>query len=221
MIEPIFQIRQCIRPTCRFRFPLAEEETPVFNCPKCGSPTRQVQLPYTNPRIAPPPVTGTKPVELEILLDNLRSTLNVGSIFRTSDGVGVRHIHICGITPTPDHPKIRKTALGAEELIPWTQHWNGVDAAQSLVEKGLELWALEGWSTSENLFEAIQTPIQKPVLLIVGNETAGVDPGILELCRHTVWIPMTGEKRSLNVSVAFGIAAYALRFLSTSSANPD
>jgi len=215
MTEPIFQIRQCIRPTCRFRFPLAEDDAPVPCCPKCGSPTRQVELPYVNQRVTPQPISGKKPVELEVLLDNIRSTLNVGSIFRTSDGVGVRHIHICGITPTPDHPKIRKTALGAEELIPWTQHWNGVDAAQSLQEQGLELWALEGCSTSENLFEAIKTPLKGPILLVVGNETSGVDPGIVEHCSHTVWIPMTGEKRSLNVSVAFGIAAYALRFLSS------
>ena len=153
----------------------------------------------------------TGPV-VQALLDNIRSSLNVGSMFRTADGAGVTHLHLCGITPAPDHPKVAKTALGAEYSVPWTQYWDALEAAASLKQGGFELWALEGGPRSESIFNAAKELPEKPLLLVVGNEVSGVDPGLLELCPRVVSIPMQGAKQSLNVAVAFGIAVYTLRY---------
>ena len=145
---------------------------------------------------------------LELLLDNTRSVYNVGSIFRTADGAGVQRLHLCGITATPEHPKFAKTALGSR--IQWQHYLNGVDAAAELKRAGFELWALEETATAENLFDLAPLPLDAKVVLILGNEVVGVDPGILALCDRTVVIPMVGEKRSLNVTIACGTAVYAL-----------
>jgi 23S rRNA (guanosine2251-2'-O)-methyltransferase len=126
--------------------------------------------------------------------------------------VGIRHVHLCGITPTPDNPKLAKTALGAERSVPWTQHMDGLAAAVSLRKQGLRLWALEGGSRSQSLFDVRVNPQYPPIVLVVGSEISGVDPGILALCERVVCLPMQGVKNTLNVAVAFGVAAYFLRF---------
>jgi tRNA G18 (ribose-2'-O)-methylase SpoU len=146
------------------------------------------------------------------LLDNLRSVYNVGSIFRTADGAGIRHLHLCGITPPPDHPKIAKTALGAEKSVGWSQYKNGLETAVSLQQRGFQLWAIEETAQSDPLFTAAHPADNSPILLIVGNEIAGVDPEILALCDRVLHIPMAGHKKSLNVATAFGIAAYVARY---------
>jgi tRNA G18 (ribose-2'-O)-methylase SpoU len=148
----------------------------------------------------------------EVLLDNIRSAYNVGSILRTSDGVGISRIHICGITPTPDNPKVVKTALDAEQHIPWLQHWNSIDAGQSLKSDGYDLIAMEGGDGALPIFELLPLLSDRPIVLVIGNEVSGVDPGLLEICDKKIWLPMLGKKQSFNVSVAFGIAAYMLRF---------
>jgi tRNA G18 (ribose-2'-O)-methylase SpoU len=157
------------------------------------------------------PNLKTGPV-LQALLDNIRSSFNVGAMFRTADGAGVSHLHLCGITPAPDHPKVAKTALGAEYSVPWTQYWDALEAAASLKQGGFELWALEGGPRAESIFEVTEELPDKPLLLVVGNEVSGVDPGLLALCERVVSIPMQGAKQSLNVAVAFGIAVYTLRY---------
>ncbi len=163
----------------------------------------------TNEDIPKQPTSG-RPNVLA-LLDNIRSIHNVGSMFRTADGAGISHMHLCGITPSPDHPKLSKTALGAELAVPWTQHRNGVDAAKSLREQGYRLWAIEGGLKGHALFEAAPDLHGPPIVLAVGNEVCGIDPGILDQCHRRLWIPMHGNKRSLNVAVVFGIAAYLMR----------
>jgi 23S rRNA (guanosine2251-2'-O)-methyltransferase len=211
MPSPISQIVQCMRPGCRFRYPVTVDQPVRAHCPKCAGPTRIVESPYTGLKVeADDRITVTTPVEA--LLDNIRSTFNVGAMMRTADGAGVRHLHFCGITPTPDHPKVSKTALGAEYAVPWTQHWDAVAAATACQEDGMRLWALEGGSSAVPLFEAIPDLSSDPILLIVGNEVSGVDPGLLDLCERRIAIPMLGVKDSLNVSIAFGIAVYILRF---------
>lgn len=218
MAEPYSMIRQCLRPTCRFRFPVTGDSLEMTACPKCGSPTRLVESPYASLKVDYRP-TQAGP-QVQALLDNIRSSLNVGSMFRTADGAGVSHLHLCGITPTPDHPKVSKTALGAEYSVPWTQYWDALEAAESLKQGGFELWGLEGGPRAESIFEAVrdldqgQTPALpgKALLLVVGNEVSGVDPGLLDLCQRVVSIPMQGAKQSLNVAVAFGIAVYTLRY---------
>ena len=148
----------------------------------------------------------------EALLDNIRSVYNVGNILRSADGVGIRHVHLCGITPTPSNRKLAKTSLGAEHTVAWSYHRNGLAAALSLRESGLRLWALEGGSRSESLFEAIGDLRGPPIVLVVGSEISGVDPGILAQCERVLCLPMQGVKTTLNVAVAFGIAVYFLRY---------
>jgi 23S rRNA (guanosine2251-2'-O)-methyltransferase len=150
---------------------------------------------------------------MEALLDNIRSIYNVGSIFRTSDGAGIHRLHLCGITPTPDNPRLRKTALGADEQIPWTYHPDGCSAAAALKAEGKRLWALEGGDRSESIHPAHLDMTDSTIVLVVGNEVCGIDPGILSQCERVLAIPMQGIKTSLNTAVAFGIAVYTLRFL--------
>jgi len=147
-----------------------------------------------------------------VLLDNIRSLRNVGAILRSADGVGVDHVHIGGFTPTPDHPKMAKTSLGAEASLQWTHHSDSVAAAELLRARGVELWALEGGPVSAPLFAAPTPEPGRAICLVLGHEVSGVDPRLLDLCAQVVRIPMLGTKGSLNVAVAFGIAAYAIRF---------
>jgi 23S rRNA (guanosine2251-2'-O)-methyltransferase len=208
MEQPLHQIRMCMRPECHFRFPLpagADSD----RCPKCGGPTRIVEMPYPAMHVPDPTKEYTHP-PIEALLDNIRSTFNVGAMFRTADGAGLKHLHLCGITPTPDHPKVGKTALGAEKTIPWTQYWDGQGTAQILKNQGYRLWALEGGQNSQNLFTSLSDLHGTSIVLVVGNEVSGVDPGILALCDRKIYIPMAGVKESLNVSIAFGVAVYTL-----------
>jgi len=145
---------------------------------------------------------------LVVLVDNVRSTFNVGSIFRSADGAGVSHLYLCGITPTPAHPKLAKTALGAEQTVPWTHYKNSLECVQLLAAAGYQLWALEAMATAVSIFTA---PLPAaPLALVIGNEVAGVDPGLLAHCTQIVALPMYGAKRSLNVATAFGAAAVLL-----------
>ncbi|MEA4909088.1 MAG: RNA methyltransferase [Chloroflexi bacterium] len=213
MSELTYRIYQCLRPTCRYRFPLGPGIEAPPRCPKCAGPLRLSHVAdagLKNETSEPPPPG----IALEVLLDNIRSTFNVGAMFRTADGAGVRHVHLCGTTPTPDHPKVVKTALGAEFTVPWTQHWNALDAVQSIQARGLQVWALESAPGATSLYETHPLPQDPPVLLVVGNEVTGVDPEILPLCDRILRIPMQGYKRSLNVAIAFAIAVYHLRYTS-------
>lgn len=175
-------------------------------CPICKSPTRPVGEPSCNVRGE----HARPPRPLEILVDNVRSVFNVGSIFRSADGAGVSELHLCGITPTPKHPAMKKTALGAEESLPWSQSLNGLAQAQRLIGAGHKLWALEGTIDSVPLFSAAPDRPEGPLVLVVGNEVSGVDPAIMALCQQIVTIPMAGVKDSLNVASALAVAVYAL-----------
>lgn len=158
------------------------------------------------------------PLMLELLLDNLRSVFNVGSIFRTSDGAGVRHVHLCGITPTPQQAKLAKTALGTERSISWSYEPNSLSKARELQRQGKVLWSLETTSDSQSIFTVPHETIVKvqeeesSIVLVVGNELAGVDPELQAQADKRVHLPMVGRKESLNVAVATGIALYHLRF---------
>lgn len=217
-ISPRFQIRQCTGSDCHLRFSILLGDPKGERCPICRAPTRTVELvaPEHLPsyeRFAVDPGTGraTGP-ELEVLLDNIRSAWNVGAMLRTSDGAGVRHVHLCGVSSTPDNPKVSKTALGAEKTMPWRYYPDGVAAAREMKGRGMRLWALEGGERAESLFELGKDLPGAPIVLVAGNELTGVDPGILDLCERVVCLPMQGIKGSLNVAVAFGIAVYTIRF---------
>lgn len=153
-------------------------------------------------------------IQLSVLLDNIRSAHNVGAIFRTGDGVGLRHLYLCGFTPTPaDNPAVSKTALGAEQRLKWSHHRNALDLVEQLRDEGFKLVALECTAKATPIYRfKAEPPDNQPWVLVVGNERAGVDPGPLELCDLVLSLPMTGEKNSLNVAAAFAAAAYWLSF---------
>jgi len=202
-----YQIRQCIRSECKLRYPWVIGTAYTERCPRCGGSTRLIlarNMEDLTPNSAKPILNNS----MEVLLDNIRSAWNVGSIFRTAEGVGIRRIHLCGITPTPDNPKVTKTALGTEETVSWNYSTNSIDTVLRLKKQGLRLWALEWDVRSESLIEVTKGLPGPPVVLVVGNEVCGVDPGVLEVCERIIYVPMLGIKRSFNVAVVFGIAAY-------------
>lgn len=207
-----YQQRECQAPGCGLRFPVAEASELGAKCPSCGAATRFVGSIYESHEVHETRVAAGPPVEA--LLDNVRSLSNVGSMFRTADGAGVRHMHLGGFTPTPNHPKFAKTALGAERSVAWSHCPDPAAAADALLDAGKRLWALEGGPRSTDLFGLIDEaggPGDPAVVLVFGHEVSGVDPRILDRCERIARIPMAGIKGSLNVSVAFGIAVYLLR----------
>jgi tRNA G18 (ribose-2'-O)-methylase SpoU len=141
------------------------------------------------------------------VLDNIRSLHNVGSVFRTADGAGAGKLYLCGMTATPPRPEIRKAALGAEETVPWEYFPKTEIALQQLRAQGYHLLALENTPSSKD-YRATLFPF--PLALIVGHEYEGIAPKILEHCEMAISLPMRGRKTSLNVAVAFGIAAYEI-----------
>lgn len=170
--------------------------------------------------------------EVYLILDNIRSRENVGSIFRTADAAGITKIYLCGITPVPstgnhkpqnpNHKqilnsklqtqgmdKIAKTALGAEKYVLWEyckQTWR---LLEKLKADGLQTTALEQTKNSINIFK-FKAVAGRPLAVVVGNEVRGLSPKILKYCDEVVHIPMYGKKESLNVAVATGIATYQL-----------
>lgn len=151
-----------------------------------------------------------KKSEIYLILHNVRSRENVGSIFRTADAAGVSKIYLCGITPTPPHEKISKTALCAETYVPWEyqkQTWRLLKKLK-VEDRKLKVVALEQTKDSQNLFRF--KPSKGPIALVLGNEIKGLSPSILKKCDKKLVIPMYGKKESLNVAVAAGIALYNL-----------
>ncbi|OGN13328.1 MAG: hypothetical protein A3J47_03685 [Candidatus Yanofskybacteria bacterium RIFCSPHIGHO2_02_FULL_43_22] len=145
--------------------------------------------------------------KLIIVLHNIRSRENVGSIFRTADAAGVNKIYLCGITPIPPHEKISKTALGAEMCVPWESYKQTWRLLDKLKKEGINIVALEQTKESVDLFKFKP---KFPLALVLGNEVKGLSPQILKYCDKKISIPMYGKKESLNVSVATGIALYQL-----------
>jgi 23S rRNA (guanosine2251-2'-O)-methyltransferase len=195
------------------RFPVrAENKTPNW-CPKCKSPILLV-FHYSErqedfPKIKEPDISEG----FSILLDNIRSVYNVGSIFRSADGFNINHIYLCGITATPDDPKIAKTSLGAEKEGFWSYSPNSLIKSEELLQEGKFLVGLEYCTESRPIVEFEMQNEKGKMVLIIGNEVAGIDPQVRKLCKELVFIPMQGEKSSYNVSVAFGIAAFYLNYI--------
>ncbi|MDY6846417.1 MAG: TrmH family RNA methyltransferase [Chloroflexota bacterium] len=207
-----FKFMQCVNTVCNLRMPIDLDLYSGKFCPVCGEPMciiSDIQGVKGAPKIS-----GSVKREMVVILDNIRSAYNVGAIFRTADGAGAKRLFLCGITPTPARGAgIEKTALGAENHIPWDYHPNALNLVEKLKSDGLNLMALERTASSLPIYDFRPDPSDRRLLaLIVGNEKAGVDPGIIDLCEHVLALPMVGEKGSLNVAVAFGIAAYWLSF---------
>ena len=143
-----------------------------------------------------------------VVLNNIRSLYNVGSIFRTADGAGIEKVWICGITGHPPKNQIAKTALGAEESVIWEYRRDIIDVLTELKQNDWDIVLLEQMEQSVPYQEWMP---QKPTCLIVGNEIEGVDDQILSLCDRAIEIEMDGLKNSLNVAVAFGVVIYHAR----------
>jgi len=150
-----------------------------------------------------------------LILHNIRSVYNVGSIFRTADAAGVSKIYLTGYTPTPldrfnrERLDLHKVALGAEKSVPWEYIKNPYAAVSKLKQEGVRIVALEQDARATNLFTFKLKKSQK-IALIVGNEVRGVSKALRDKCDSIVEIPMHGKKESLNVSVATGIALFQL-----------
>jgi len=145
---------------------------------------------------------------ITVLLDNIRSIHNVGSIFRTSDGAFIERIILGGITATPDHPQMHKTALGSQNIVPWNYEPDPLVAIDTLRQQGYKIVALELTDSPSPLSYIV--PDHFPVCLMIGNELTGVDTRLLDQADFALEIPQYGAKQSLNVAVAYGIAVYQL-----------
>ena len=143
-----------------------------------------------------------------IILENIRSLHNVGSIFRTADGAGWDKVYCCGYTGTPPDRRIEKVSLGAEEFLAWEKCEDAVVLCTKLKKAGYKIVALEQAPHAHNIFEAVS--FDDCVALVLGNEVDGVTEEVLALADTCLEIPMYGQKSSLNVSVAAGIALYQL-----------
>ena len=142
---------------------------------------------------------------LAAILDDIRSLWNVGSIFRTADGCGVRKLWLAGITGTPPRAEITKTALGAEEQVAWDYRADVLEAIEQARAEGYEPVVIEATEGAAGVGEFAWP--ERPCL-VLGNEATGVSPLVLDACEHRLSIPMCGVKESFNVAVAFGIAAH-------------
>ena len=212
MQNSAYQIRLCN--SCGLRYPLMDGHTFGTRCPICMGDTRLIlsrELVYEPKHARPTSSSGAKHTGLAVLLDNIRSAWNVGSIFRSADGFGFAHAYLCGITPTPDIEAVTKTSLGAEDSVPWSHHKDAVKLVKGLKIEGWKIWALEECDGASTIVGASLPKSNKQVVLIVGSEVTGVDPELLELSDKIFYIPMRGEKKSFNVAMAFSIAAYSIR----------
>jgi 23S rRNA (guanosine2251-2'-O)-methyltransferase len=234
-----YEIRVCN--SCGLRYPLVDEQTFGTRCPACLGETRVALSRKLIVEPGPTRPLGTLPKSRETsskesrfgegrgwalatLLDNIRSAWNVGSILRCADGFGFAYAYLCGITPTPENDIVQKTSLGAEDSVRWSYHKDAVKLVNGLKQEGWKIIALEederaiaitdastaGLDTISKNTRSTRPSAQREVL-IVGNEVTGVDPELLDLCDTIYSIPMHGQKRSFNVAIAFGIAAYTIR----------
>ncbi len=144
---------------------------------------------------------------VSILLDNVRSLYNVGAFFRTADAAAVEKLYLCGISGHPPKREITKTALGAEDTVPWEFQWDPQPAMRGLRARGYELAAIETTVHAVDLFE---WQPRFPVCVAFGHEVDGLRPELSSLCDTHVRIPMLGLKHSLNVATAGGVVIYEL-----------
>jgi len=146
---------------------------------------------------------------IHVVLDNLRSAYNVGSIFRTADAGAVEHIYLCGMSAHPPHKKIEKTALGAHEYIPWSYYEKTKDCVTDLKKKSIPIIAIEITDTSKPCIDYIWP---SPVAVVFGNEVMGIQERILKIADAIIHIPMYGYKNTINVATSFGIILYDILY---------
>jgi len=167
------------------------------------------EISITRPQLESIPHVHKLPVV--VILNNIRSTYNVGSIFRTSDGAMIQKLYLCGFTPAPPKKEVLKTALGSTESVEWEYVKDPFEVVQKLKSEGYKIAALE---LTEGSIPHYKAPAQSfPLALIIGNEITGVAQELLDICDMALEIPQYGIKQSLNVAVAYGISVFELRRL--------
>lgn len=161
-------------------------------------------------------IHSVKKLPVTVILNSIRSSYNVGSIFRTSDGAMIEELILCGYTPHPPidsentgNKDVLKTALGSTQSVKWRYIKNSTDAIKEFKEKRIKICALELTENSKPYSDA--SLYEFPLCLVVGNEITGVSQEVLDLCDYSIEIPQFGIKQSLNVAVAYGIAIFELR----------
>ena len=145
--------------------------------------------------------------EIVVVLNNIRSLYNVGSIFRTSDALGIKKLYLCGITGTPDNPRLAKTALKALEAVDWEYKKSAYRTIRQLRKNGYHVASMEIAEDSKPFY-----PTKKrPLAIVLGHEITGIEDKILKESNEVLHIPMQGAGTSMNVAVAYGIVVYTLK----------
>lgn len=148
-----------------------------------------------------------KKLPLTVVLDDVRSLYNVGSVFRSSDAFRVEAVYLCGITATPPHPEIHKTALGGEDSVAWLYFNTATEAVQSLHDEGVTVYSIEQVEGSTKL-QNLQLDTDKRYAVVLGNEVKGVHQEVVDMSDGCLEIPQFGTKHSLNVSVTAGMVIW-------------
>lgn len=158
-------------------------------------------------RLTPEEFKNCKKIPLTVVLDNIRSLHNIGSVFRTSDAFLIEKIILCGVSCPPPNPEIHKTALGAEFTVNWSYIKNTLDAVNQLKDEDYYLFAIEQAHESISLSD-LKLVRNKKYAVVLGNEVKGVQQNVVDTCHACLEIPQFGTKHSLNVSVASGIVLW-------------
>lgn len=169
-----------------------------------GIPYRKLKLDELN-RLSQEEYKEADKFPIVVVMDNIRSMNNVGSVFRSSDCFRVEKIFLCGITATPPHREIRKTAIGAEDSMEWEYKEKTVDAINYLKKEGYEIAAIE---QAENSIELSNFKPKNKIALVFGNEVDGVSDEVIALCDSVIEIPQFGTKHSFNIAVSAGIVLW-------------
>ncbi|MBB4081026.1 tRNA G18 (ribose-2'-O)-methylase SpoU [Lewinella aquimaris] len=160
-------------------------------------------------RFTPEEYAGVEKLPFALVLDDIRSANNVGSLFRTADCFALQHVYLCGITATPPHRDILKTALGATDTVSWSYHQSCAQLIEELVGGGAQVQCLEQTEQSTPL-DTFLVGDALPLVLVVGNEVKGVSQQVIDLSHGTIEIRQYGTKHSLNVAVSAGMAVWEI-----------
>ena len=155
------------------------------------------------------PAALARASQIVLILDNLRSAFNVGSIFRTAECLSVKEVWLCGVCADPSDKALQKTAMGTTERVNWRRFADTLDAVEAAKNEAFHLCALETTPSAVSVFE---TAFPLPLAIVAGNESLGIDPKVLSQCGMHVSLPVQGWKNSLNVAVALAICAYQAVF---------
>ena len=169
---------------------------------------RKLKLQELN-RLSPEEYSTAKKLSIAVVLDNVRSLNNVGSAFRTSDALNVEKLYLCGITGTPPHRDIQKTAIGAQDVVEWKHFDDTQDAISALKKEGYTIASVEQTENSTSL-QDIEVNQETKIALVFGNEVKGVNQEVINASDLCIEIPQFGTKHSFNISVSMGIVLWEI-----------